>query len=408
METSKSLEKLEIKPSQVLNFQGFDYTFTIPESLLQKIWAQQSFLQHNLCTFSEKKLTIVHPGHWNHQGGPDFLGAEVIIDNQILKGDIEIHFYQNDWFYHNHHINPRFANVILHVPLFPFKNLHPQPFTLNGFCPEVFILFNHLYQGIEDYSLENALLNFEKKDLINIFDAFLALPAQEKKATLFHKARIRWQQKLAFLHNRLQRHSYEECCHQLCLEILGLHKNRIPMATISLEFPYKTWIQNAHKMNALELFSTQKTSWKLSGIRPNNHPLKRLQQYITLIQSNPNWAAHWINYIQKMPILEFIDHTSIFRKHFQLSSFVNYVQKTIFCNAISSTRLLTLCIDALLPLSSAYLKKDFFPLWYHFQAGDFPESIQTFLNKTEILTAKQPLCNGLVQAALQLFFESKP
>lgn len=408
METNKSLEQIEIKPTQVLNFQGFDYPFTIPESLIQKIWSQQSFLQYELHTFAEKSLTIVHPGHWNTQGGPDFMGAEVIIDHQILKGDIEIHFYQNDWFHHNHHINPHFANVVLHVSLFPFKRLHPQPYTLNGFCPEVFILFNHLYQGLEDYSLENALLSFEKKDFINIFDAFLALPIQEKKTTLYHKARVRWQQKIAFLHNRLQRYSFEECYHQLCLEILGLHKNRIPMANISLSLPYKTWIQNAHTMNASELFSTQKTSWKLSSIRPHNHPLKRLQQYITLMQCNPNWPTHWLNYIQKTPTLEFINHTPLFRKHFQLSNFVTHIQKTIFCDAIPSTRLLTLCIDALLPLSSVYLKKDFFPLWYHFQAGDFPDAIQTFLNKTEILTINQPLCNGLVQAALQLLFENKP
>lgn len=408
METNQSLEKFEIKSPCLLDFQGFDQPISVSESLIQKIWAKQAFLQHKLSTTLGKNLTILHPGNWNHQGGPDFLGAHLIIDQQILKGDIEIHFYQNDWFAHNHHTNPAFANVILHVPLFPFKDPHPQPFTLNGYCPEAFVLFDQLYQGVEDYSIEDALLVFENKDFIHLFDAFLSLPIQEKKTALLHKARIRWQQKLTFLHNRLQRYGFSECCHQLCLEVLGLHKNRIPMATIGLESPYETWIQNASQTDAQSLFASQKNAWKLSGIRPANHPLKRLEQYIHLMQTNPHYPTNWLDCIQKIPSFPFIHHTSLFRKHFQLTSFIDYAQEKIFCNCITSTRFLTLCIDALLPLTSIYLKKDFFPLWYHFQAGDFPKSIQTFLDRSELLGPHQPLCNGLVQAVLQLFFESKP
>ena len=54
-------------------------------------------------------------GIWNSDEGPDFVRAEIIIDGQLLVGDIEIHVDSSDWYAHEHHLNPSYNRVVLHV-----------------------------------------------------------------------------------------------------------------------------------------------------------------------------------------------------------------------------------------------------------------------------------------------------
>lgn len=58
-------------------------------------------------------------GEWNRSAGPDFLFAEAEINGRLVRGDIEIDPHAQDWEQHGHGANPRFNNVILHVLLTP-------------------------------------------------------------------------------------------------------------------------------------------------------------------------------------------------------------------------------------------------------------------------------------------------
>lgn len=64
-------------------------------------------------------LVIISPGIHNHDAGPDFLEGEIIIDNNYLSGDIEIHKRSSDWYRHRHHLDPGFNSTILHITLDP-------------------------------------------------------------------------------------------------------------------------------------------------------------------------------------------------------------------------------------------------------------------------------------------------
>ena len=48
-----------------------------------------------------KEIKIISPGDWNRGAGPDFLGAEILINNERLRGDIEIHLRWSDWEAHD-------------------------------------------------------------------------------------------------------------------------------------------------------------------------------------------------------------------------------------------------------------------------------------------------------------------
>lgn len=62
-----------------------------------------------------ERVEIIHFGIWNREPGPDFCGAQVIIDGVKLAGDIEIDQDARDWENHGHSRNPAYENVVVHL-----------------------------------------------------------------------------------------------------------------------------------------------------------------------------------------------------------------------------------------------------------------------------------------------------
>jgi hypothetical protein len=85
------------------------------ERLLQFIWEFQYFNQGELATEEGERLQILCPGRPNHHQGPDFLDASIRIGHTLWAGAVEIHVRHSDWMRHNHHLDPNYQNVILHV-----------------------------------------------------------------------------------------------------------------------------------------------------------------------------------------------------------------------------------------------------------------------------------------------------
>ncbi|WP_115461640.1 DUF2851 family protein [Winogradskyella aurantiaca] len=85
------------------------------EEFLHYIWKYKRFNQLNLVTESGQSLNILSPGQHNHDSGPDFFNAKIIIGDQVWAGNIEIHVKSSDWFKHNHQFDLAYDSVILHV-----------------------------------------------------------------------------------------------------------------------------------------------------------------------------------------------------------------------------------------------------------------------------------------------------
>lgn len=63
-------------------------------------------------------VEILDPGVHNTNAGPDFLNAKIRIADTVWVGHVEIHVHARDWYAHQHHLNPAFNMVILHVVLY--------------------------------------------------------------------------------------------------------------------------------------------------------------------------------------------------------------------------------------------------------------------------------------------------
>jgi Protein of unknown function (DUF2851) len=85
------------------------------EDFLHYLWKHKKITVINLKTTNEEDISIVSVGQHNLNAGPDFFAAQLIIDNQLWAGNVEIHVKSSDWFVHNHETDKAYDNVILHV-----------------------------------------------------------------------------------------------------------------------------------------------------------------------------------------------------------------------------------------------------------------------------------------------------
>ncbi len=100
-----------------------------PERWLQEIWAHQRLRRDQLVTTEGRKITVLHPGFWNREAGPDFLRAVLQVgDADPVSGDVEIDLVSGAWKSHGHAGNAAYQDVILHVVWDP-PAAGPQPLT---------------------------------------------------------------------------------------------------------------------------------------------------------------------------------------------------------------------------------------------------------------------------------------
>jgi hypothetical protein len=87
-----------------------------PETLLQNVWYHQRVHRDKLVTLDKRRIRILHPGFKSREGGPDFRQAMMRFDDgPVLVGDVEIDVRPGGWRAHGHELNPAFDNVVLHV-----------------------------------------------------------------------------------------------------------------------------------------------------------------------------------------------------------------------------------------------------------------------------------------------------
>ncbi len=94
-----------------------------PERLLQCVWYDPALRPERLVTVEGETVAVEQPGAWNLEAGPDFLGAVIRVgpDRRRICGDVEIHVRPADWASHHHSDDPRYARVRVHVTWQPAR-----------------------------------------------------------------------------------------------------------------------------------------------------------------------------------------------------------------------------------------------------------------------------------------------
>jgi hypothetical protein len=273
------------RAAQVEELQGLYGPFQFPELLLQRIWAEQSFNRAHLLTENQEPLTVVHPGQWNRQGGPDFRQAEIRLGARTLRGDIEIHLHEKDWAAHQHARDPAFDDVMLHVVLFPPTRRNTP--VLAGRSLPILSLLPHLWHDLEEYAADAAVSSIAQRPADRLAQSWLELDEAATRARIVKEARRRWQGKVHHARNRVAQLGWDSACHHTALEILGYRFNRVPMLSIATAWPLAAW--GGGELDLAEVWRSQADRWRLGGVRPANHPRRRLDAYRRWVAAVPRW-----------------------------------------------------------------------------------------------------------------------
>jgi hypothetical protein len=284
-----------------------------PEALLQNIWHHQRLLRDELKLTDGRTVRVLHPGFWNHGAGPDFRGAVLQFGTEPpVTGDVEIDLQASGWKAHAHDRNPNFKNVRLHVlwestagekslPTLVLKPFLDAPLvelalwlTTDAAQKYPEGLLGQCAGPLRDLSLtqleqllnEAALVRFERKA------ADLNARARQcgweqalwegMLRALGYKQNVWPMQRVGELRGRLGKTSLISAQARL-LGVSGLLPNDLTRQQRSADTYLRTvWDHWWRERDAFSDCVLPKTLWKLNGLRPANHPHRRLAL-----------AAHW-------------------------------------------------------------------------------------------------------------------
>lgn len=302
----------------------------VSERQLQCVWADLRWRPEKLQSYRNEKVTVISPGRWNLEAGPDFLDAVLLIGNEQrrVQGDVEIHIRPSDWTSHAHQADPRYSHVIAHVCFYP------------GELP-----MDTLPPGTIQISMGNALretpyFSFDNID-VTAYPYAIVEDAQPPCAEILKKwspdeceelleaaGEERLRLKTARMQFSLQQSDNEQCLYETIMTALGYKKNQKPFQLLAKTLPIEE-LRNIAKGSEIKAYAMllgvaglipnkelgydtetrlfirelwdqwwkYKSSWddsiipeemwRTDGLRPQNHPVRRLAAAAAIFSNLP-------------------------------------------------------------------------------------------------------------------------
>ncbi|MEI6108211.1 MAG: DUF2851 family protein [Opitutae bacterium] len=389
----------------VAELQGLYGPFTMAERVVQKIWLRGDFNLSRAGLSDGQSLVIRSAGVWNLQAGPDFLGARLVLGGREVTGDIEVHFHASDWRAHGHAADCAYANVVLHVVMFPPAVGEAPARHADGRVIPTLVLLPLLHRDLEEYASDDALEVITARDQWEPFADLAALPLAARQALIRRHAGERWRQKVHFARRRIAQLGWTAALHQTALEILGYRHNRAAMLAVATRYPLEAWNAAIKPEALLEEFRTR---WQAQGLRPANHPLNRLRQYQCWVAGQPDWPQRLLELLPAPPPLggETGDSTRSARQRLGLKALRARLARDLLSNTIGGTRMDNLVADGFLPMLAARTGGEFQPTWHHWYLGDIPTQWRRALPRLGLADGRDwPYCQGCAQGLLGWILE---
>lgn len=223
-------------------------------------------------------IEILKQGELNNGDGPDFHCASIRTGEYAQYGDIELHIRCNDWYAHNHHLDPAYNSVILHVVL-DSKDARPVMRQDGTKVPTAAVgqliptkLLDTIRKSVSQHELQC-------KELIRDISADVI----EKQLHIASSEYLK-QKKLQLL----QDYDIERTPSEAWLRMVFLGWGRglgIPANDSQLhEMADYMW---ENRNNGSDLIHQQKINsipWDYSGSRPGNRPEVRIRQLESLLR----------------------------------------------------------------------------------------------------------------------------
>lgn len=307
-----------------------DDTFLFSERHLQCAWFDSRYRPANIRTANGETVIVESPGRWNPEPGPDFIGASVTVSPQQrrLSGDVEVHVRPSDWMRHNHTGDKRYSRVMLHVTYFdgmiPQKHLPAgaiQVSIMHGLHEDPSFSFEHIdlssypFQSLSSRPTPCAsiLATWSPADRLAVLESAGTERLRAKSARIRHSisrgdsSQTLYEEVLAALGFKHNSAACRLLAARLPLDQLRFLSGRSPLRAYALllgvaglipatmaepwdtdtrAFVRSLWDVWWKEQDQLALVTMPGSSWHLKGIRPHNHPARRLASAATLFTGN--------------------------------------------------------------------------------------------------------------------------
>jgi hypothetical protein len=296
-----------------------------PERLLQAAWQHQRIQRDRLQTLDGRPVRVLHPGFINRESGPDFHDALIGLgDDPPQRGDVEVDLRAGGWHAHGHDCNPSFNNVILHVIWDADgagDRANGQPADAH---PPILPLRTALDAPLGELARwlgGDAAGAFPENLRGRCCGPLRVLPAERLTALLHEAATVRLHSNAAQFQARARSVGWEQALWEGLFRALGYKHNAWPMqilaetrpqwsvgcasaldfqarllglsgllpaelargATSAHRYLRRVWDQWWRERESLGDCVLPRAAWHLHGLRPANHPQRRLAL-----------AAHWL------------------------------------------------------------------------------------------------------------------
>ncbi len=329
-------------------------SFPYTERHLKCVWFDSNLRPDRLHTREGDTVVVEHPGRWNLEAGPDFLGAAIRIEPgrapkstdagprgkkggrpaiaRRVTGDVEIHISAADWTRHGHSGNRDYDRVRAHVTYFP------------GYLPSSSLPPGAIQISLKDALSANPFFSFDVIDLAAypFCSPAMAAPCSkiltagntETAGALLDSAGLermrRKSEKLAVVEREK---GPDQMLYEEIMTALGYKRNRRQFRYLAEQMPIEAlreescgsvvsayalllglagllpsqlragwdaetrrfirklwdcWWKHRTRWQNLAL---EKSAWDMRGIRPQNHPRRRLMAAALLFTSGTSLAA---------------------------------------------------------------------------------------------------------------------
>ena len=218
------------------------------EDFLHYVWQHQYFDKTDLQTTAGEAVTVLKPGQRNADAGPDFLNARLRLGDVEWNGAVEIHLRASDWQRHNHQVDAKYDQVVLHVVGAADADVArtngsviPALALSARLAPELLARYEALLLAPPTAPLPCAPLLGQVPELAKIMMTERALLERvEQKA-----------EALAALHQHLA-DDWEATAYQALCAAFGFQKNAEPLARLAKAVPLAVLRRHRHDVRQLE------------------------------------------------------------------------------------------------------------------------------------------------------------
>jgi hypothetical protein len=273
------------------------------EDFLHYVWQHQYFDKNDLRTTAGEEIQVLRPGQRNADAGPDFLNARLRLGEVEWNGAVEIHLRASDWQRHNHQVDKKYDQVVLHVVHQADADVHrtngsliPALALAPRLAPDLLARYEALIAAPPAAPLPCAPLLGQVPMLVRtMMTERTLLERVEQKADA-----------LGTLHEHLG-HDWEATAYHALMAAFGFQKNSEPLARLAKAVPLPLVRRHRHDQRQLEaLLFGQAGMLAENDETTDDEYLRDLRQEYAFLRHKYDLgptalAAHEWNYLRLRP-----------------------------------------------------------------------------------------------------------